>query len=189
MLDSTEVVLALPVGRFHGVGPATAAKMERLGLRTGADLRRQTLAFLTARFGKSGQYYFDVARGIDHRPVRPDRIRKSVGAETTFFTDIHDLDAAREALAPLAGKVWRHCAAQGLRGRTVTLKAKFTDFRIATRAHTLAQPVGDEAEMLTLARDLLATVLPDPRGVRLLGVTLSSLHDAAERPSQLDLFG
>ena len=182
-------VLALPVGRFHGVGPATAAKMERLGLRTGADLHAQEQAFLTRHFGKAGQHYWQIARGIDHREVRPDRIRKSVGAETTFFTDIHDLDAAREALAPLAGKVWRHCAAQGLRGRTVTLKAKFTDFRIATRAQTLAQPVGDEAEMLTLARDLLATVLPDPRGVRLLGVTLSSLHDAAERPSQLDLFG
>lgn len=182
-------VLSLPVGRFHGVGPATAAKMERLGLRTGADLNAQDQAFLTRHFGKAGHHYWLITRGIDHREVRPDRIRKSVGSETTFFTDIHDIEAARQALVPLAAKVWRHCATQGLRGRTVTLKAKYTDFQIATRAHTLPHPVADEAEMLALAQGLLAAVLPDPRGVRLLGITLSSLYPAAEEPPQLELFG
>ena len=188
-------VLGLPVGRFHGVGPATAAKMEALGLRTGADLHAQDQAFLTRHFGKAGAHYWRIARGIDHRAVRPDRIRKSVGAETTFAADIHDLEAAAQALAPLAQKVWRHCDTNGVRGRTVTLKAKYTDFQIVTRALTLPRWVASEAELLATARGHLPAVLPDPRGVRLLGVTLSGLegargHDADddEAPRQLGLF-
>ncbi|WP_134726858.1 DNA polymerase IV [Paracoccus luteus] len=183
-------VLSLPIGRFHGIGPATAAKMERHGIRTGADLRRQTLAFLTARFGKSGQYYFDVARGIDHRVVRPDRIRKSIGAENTFFEDIHDPAAAALALVPLADKVWRHAETHRLRGRTVTLKAKYTDFRIVTRARSLPLPVASRDALLAQATAMLPQVLPDPRGVRLLGVTLSALEPATDQPppDQLGLF-
>lgn len=184
-------VLDLPVGRFHGVGPATAAKMERLGLRTGADLRAADEAFLARHFGKAGAHYWRIARGIDHREVRPDRIRKSVGAETTYREDIHDPAAAAAALAPLAEKVWRHVAAQGIRGRTVTLKAKYADFRIVTRARTLPAWVGSEAEMLAVAQGLLGSVLPDPRGVRLLGVTLSGLeHARGEAPDagQMELF-
>src|SRR5580693_2759078 len=74
----------LPVGRFHGVGPATTAKMKRLGIETGLDLRAQTMSFLQQHFGKSGPYFYWIARRIDERPVRADRVRKSVGAETTF---------------------------------------------------------------------------------------------------------
>src|SRR5215211_5014715 len=85
-------VEALPVGRFHGVGPATEARMHRLGIRTGADLRARSLAFLEQHFGKAGPYFHAIARGIDHRPVRPDRIRKSVGAEVTFFQDLVEFD-------------------------------------------------------------------------------------------------
>ncbi|HRO15783.1 MAG TPA: DNA polymerase IV [Paracoccus sp. (in: a-proteobacteria)] len=184
-----DFVLTLPIGRFHGVGPATAAKMERHGIRTGADLRRQSLEFLTARFGKAGRYYFDIARGIDLREVRPDRIRKSVGAETTFATDIHDPAPAAETLAPLAVKVWDRAAAQGVSGRTVTLKAKYGDFRIVTRARSLPRPAVRE-DLLDVARDLLVQVLPDPRGLRLLGITLSALCPRADTPppAQLDLF-
>lgn len=184
-----DFVLALPVGKFHGIGPATAAKMQALGIQTGADLRAQERDFLTRRFGKSGQYYWNISRGIDHRQVRPDRIRKSVGAETTFFTDIATLDEAAEALAPLAEKVWRHVARHELHGRTVTLKVKFADFQINTRARTLPRAVGEQAEVLAIARELAALVLPDPRGVRLLGITLSGFdHAEPEEPQQLRLF-
>ena len=188
-------VLTLPIGRFHGVGPATAARMERHGILTGADLHRQSLEFLTARFGKSGQYYWNIARGIDHREVRPNRERKSIGAENTFFTDIFDLPAATEALAPLADKVWRHAHPRGISGRTVTLKAKYTDFQIVTRARSLPHPVTSAAQLLAEAVALLPQVLPDPRpvprGVRLLGITLSALCPLPEGPppEQLDLFG
>nr|WP_081969617.1 DNA polymerase IV [Paracoccus sanguinis] len=187
-------VRTLPVARFHGVGPATAARMERHGIRTGDDLFRQSREFLAATFGKAGPYYFDIARGIDHRPVRPDRVRKSIGAENTFSADIFDLDAAAAALVPLAAKVWAHAAARGISGRTVTLKAKYTDFRIVTRAHSLPRPVAAEAELLSHAAALLPQVLPDPRGVRLLGITLSALgrvgaDEVAGAAAQLDLFG
>ncbi|MFV0301516.1 MAG: DNA polymerase IV [Paracoccus sp. (in: a-proteobacteria)] len=185
-----DFVLALPVGKFHGIGPATAKKMQAMGIATGADLRDQPLDFLQKRFGKSGQYYWNIARGIDHRQVRPDRIRKSVGAENTYFTDLMTLAEAEEALVPLAGKVWRHLDARELHGRTVTLKVKFADFQQITRARSLNRPVVSEAEMLAIACDLAATVLPDPRGARLLGITLSGFdhedHDSDE--VQLDLF-
>jgi DNA polymerase IV len=93
-----EFVETLPVRKFHGVGPATAAKMQRLGIKTGLDLRAQTLAFLEQHFGKAGSYYYWVARGVDQRPVRADRIRKSVGAENTFPADLFTYEAARDAL-------------------------------------------------------------------------------------------
>ena len=187
--EGPDLVLDLPVGRFHGIGPATAARMERLGIHTGADLRAQTAEFLTANFGKAGRYYHNIARGIDDRQVRPDRIRKSLGTETTFFDDIETLDAACDALAPIAAKVWGHAGRAGLRGRTVTVKIKFADFRLLTRARSLPRPVESAEEMLRISRDLAAGVLPGPLGVRLLGITLSGFDsDDDSADGQLDLF-
>src|SRR3954449_5749080 len=97
-------VEALPVGRFHGVGPATEARMHRLGIRTGADLRAQPLPVLEQHFGKAGPYFFAIARGIDHRPVQPDRERKSIGAEATFFRDLIELGGMRAELQPILDK-------------------------------------------------------------------------------------
>ena len=88
-------VESLPVGKFHGIGPATSARMERLGIRTGSDLKAQTLAFLQQHFGKAGPYYYGIARGIDERPVRADRVRKSIGAENTFAADLFTVEEAR----------------------------------------------------------------------------------------------
>ena len=117
-------VETLPVGKFHGIGPATAAKMQGLGIHTGADMRGKELAFLRQHFGKAGTYYYWVSRGIDNRPVRPDRVRKSVGGESTFSTDLTSLDEARAALGTIIDKVWLHYDAHGTRGRTITLKVK-----------------------------------------------------------------
>ena len=183
-------VETLPVGRFHGVGPATVAKMERLGILTGADLKSQSLAFLQERFGKIGPYYYGISRGIDERPVRANRIRKSVGAENTFSADLHTPDAMREALGPIIDKVWRHCEGAGTRGRTVTLKVKYADFRQITRALSSAAPVGSRAEIERAAFRLIDDLPADPRGVRLLGVTLSALTNetrAAPQPAQFAL--
>src|SRR3954454_9355705 len=107
---------ALPVGRFHGVGPATEGRMHRLGIRTGADLKAQPLAVLERHFGKAGPCFHALARGIDHRPVRPDRISKSIGAETTFFRDLVEFDDMRTELQPLLDKVWGWCESTGVRG-------------------------------------------------------------------------
>lgn len=184
-----EFVLALPVGKFHGIGPATAAKLNAMGIMTGADLRAQDLEFLKRRFGKSGQYYWNISRGIDHRQVRIDRIRKSVGAENTFFTDLMTLEQARQALEPLADRVWRHVSHHELRGRTVTVKVKFSDFQQVTRARSLGHTVASADDLLAHAVELMETVLPDPRGARLLGITLSGFDQAAPQDAaQLDLF-
>lgn len=182
-------VAALPVGRFHGVGPATAARMERLGIRTGLDLRERSEAELTRHFGKSGPYYYNIARGIDHRPVRANRIRKSIGAESTFSRDLYTQDELREALVPIAAKVWAACAARQIRGRTMTLKIKYADFQQITRRSTLAVPLQDSDAFHSLALRMLEERPPGAKGIRLLGVSLSSLTDGgeADAPPQLDL--
>jgi len=178
----------LAVKKLYGVGPATAEKMHRLGIEMGADLKAQSLAFLSQHFGKSGPYFYGVARGIDNREVRPDRVRKSVGAEDTFMQDIDDVDLATGELKPLAEKVWGYCEAMGFSGKTVTVKIKFSDFSQATRSKTSIVPIRGSIDVLRVATDLLATVYPFRRSVRLLGVTLSSLTSelpGSEQP-QLD---
>ncbi|KAB0675808.1 DNA polymerase IV [Aureimonas leprariae] len=174
----------LPIGRFHGVGPATAAKMERLGIHTGRDLRERPLAFLQERFGKAGPYYHSIARGIDERPVRANRERKSVGAENTFNEDLFAFEAMREALQPIGDKVWRICEAKELRGRTVTLKVKYADFRQITRSQSTARPVASRAELERATIALLGPLMPVPKGVRLLGLTISSFLPEAEEETE-----
>ena len=174
-------VETLPVGKFHGIGPATAAKMHALGLRTGLDIRNQTLPFLEAHFVKFGTYYYWISRGIDHRPVRANRIRKSVGAENTFANDLADFDAMAAELQPLIDKVWRHCDKKGSRGRTVTLKVKFNDFEIITRSRSVPTAVSSRDDLERLSIALLRNEMPVPRPVRLLGVSLSSLQGGDEQ--------
>jgi DNA polymerase IV len=183
-------VETLPVGKFHGVGPATTAKMNRLGIYTGRDLAERTLPFLEEAFGKAGRFYYGIARGIDERPVRADRIRKSVGAENTFSEDLTAFDAMRQELLPIIGKVWRHCQTHDIRGRTVVLKVKYADFQIITRSRTLPAAVAGEAELERISLDLLAQLMPVAKGIRLLGVTLSSLEgegEATPPPAQMRL--
>jgi DNA polymerase-4 len=169
-------VAALPVKKFHGVGPATAAKMERLGILTGADLRGKSAEFLREHFGKSGGWYYRISRGIDHRPVEPHRERKSIGAEDTFTEDIFDLEPARQEVDTLSAKVWRSCEAKALTGRTVTLKVKYADFQQITRSRTVERGLRGADELTAIASVLLEPLFPVEKGVRLLGVTLSSLE-------------
>ncbi len=179
-------VEALPVKKFHGVGPATAEKMLKLGIETGADLKARDLAFLQQHFGKSGPYFYWIARGVDEREVDPDRVRKSIGAEDTFREDIHDLETARAGLQQLIDKVWRYCEANSIRGKTVTLKVKWDDFTQITRSKTVVAPVASASEIAEIVELLLSPIFPIPRGIRLLGVTLSSL-DVADEGSQPQL--
>jgi DNA polymerase-4 len=158
--------------------------MNRLGIETGLDLRAQTLPFLRANFGKSGPYYYWIARGIDDRPVCADRLRKSIGAENTFAQDISDREAAREALNPIIDKVWHHCESSGIRGKTVTLKVKYDDFRHVTRSRTDKAGIVTRQLLEEASYALLDLVFPVQKGVRLLGVSLSSFGDAegVEKP-------
>src|ERR1700687_3471803 len=151
-----EFVETLPVRKFHGIGPATAKKMKRLGIATGRDLRAQTSAFLQQHFGKAGSYYYWAARGIDERPVRADRIRKSVGAENTFPADLFTYEAARDELREIVDKIWEYCERSGIRGRTVTLKVKFATFQQITRSRTGQMQIGTRDELEQLVNGLVA---------------------------------
>jgi DNA polymerase-4 len=180
-------VEGLPVGKFHGIGPATSAKMNSLGLYTGLDVRNQTLEFMQANFGKAGAYYYWISREVDNRKVRPNRIRKSVGAENTFSSDLTEFDAMTAELQPLIDKVWRHCEDKGARGRTVTLKVKFNDFEIITRSRSVPVAIGSRDDFERVSVALLQNEMPMPRPIRLLGLSLSSLQDEEHEQPQLGL--
>ena len=180
-------VEALPVGKFHGIGPATSAKMNALGLHTGLDMRNQSLEFMQANFGKAGAYYYWISRGVDNREVRADRVRKSIGAENTFTRDFTEFDAMVSELQPLIDKVWRHCEDKGTRGRTATLKVKFVDFEIITRSRSVAVAISSRSDFERLTVSLLQNEMPLAKPVRLLGVSLSSLQDEDQVEPQLGL--
>jgi DNA polymerase-4 len=171
--DGAAFVQQLKIEKFHGVGPATAARMHAIGIKTGADLAALTMDEMVARFGRSAQYYYDLSRGLDHRQVQPHRERKSVGAEDTFANDISTLEEARVLTAPLADKVWRVCQTRGLWPRTVTLKVKFSDFGQITRSRSVKIAVNQQAQFTALVDGLLQAAFPPKMPVRLLGVTAS----------------
>ena len=154
-----------------------SAMMNRLGIVTALDLRAKDETFLRTHFGKAGPHYFSICRGVDHRPVCADRVRKSVGAEDTFSRDLATFAEMKAELEPLVDKVWRYCESTGVRGRTVTLKVKFADFQVITRSHTGLSPLSDRSALTTISADLLAAQFPMPKSVRLIGVSLSSLCD------------
>jgi DNA polymerase IV len=161
--------------------------MNSLGLHTGLDMRKQSLEFMQANFGKAGAYYYWISRGVDDREVRANRIRKSVGAENTFSSDLTEFDAMVAELQPLIDKVWRHCEDKGSRGRTVTLKVKFNDFEIITRSRSGPVAVSGREDLERLSVALLESEMPFPKPVRLLGVSLSSLQGNEVEEPQLGL--
>lgn len=178
----------LPVEKFHGVGPATAAKMKALGIHTGLDLRAQSRAFLAEHFGKAGAYYYGVARGQDDRPVEADRIRKSLGVETTFERDLRHWDEVVPILKPVFAKLWVACSRGGYAGRTLTVKIKYANFQQITRSRSCVEPIDSQAELEKIGLDLLRPHFPPPLGVRLLGVTISNLTTTeTERQTQFAL--
>ncbi len=174
---------SLPIHKFHGVGPVTTERMNRLGILTGADLREQTLEFLVRHFGKSGSWYYAIARGEDERVVAPDRPRKSSGSETTFSTDLTESGAIETEVQAMADEVWNWCEKTGSSGRTVTVKIKYADFRQITRSRTFAAPVRNRESLRIISTDLVRTILPTPIGIRLLGVTLSGFDHRDHSPT------
>ena len=174
--EGARFVAELPIRRFHGVGPKGAEKMARLGIETGGDLAARDIAWLRAHFGSFAEYLFRAARGIDLRPVRSSRIRKSVGGERTFSRDLSSGGELRETLEDIIDIVWTSIERAEARGRTVTLKLKYTDFQIFSRAKTVDIAITEKAQFAALARALLEEVLPLPMPIRLMGLTLSKLE-------------
>ena len=178
--DQAEAFVAtLPVAKFHGVGPKTMSKMRALGIETGADLRRQTLDFLQDRFGKSGSWYYNIARGWDDRLVQPDRERKSLGSETTFPEDRTDPVQIEAGVIAMADDVWAWCEKANSRGRTVTVKIKWADFQISTRSRSMETTIQTREKLHQIALNLIRSVFPPPKGVQLVGVTLSNFRSQA----------
>jgi DNA polymerase-4 len=176
----------LPIGRFHGVGNATEARMRRLGIHTGVDLKRWSEAQLRQVFGKLGSYYYGLARGIDERPVCSQRVRQSIGAETTFAEDLADPAALQAHLTALAAEVAATLAAKNQVGYTLTVKVKYANFVQVTRRQTVTSPLRTLADLQGLLPGLLARTEAGQRKVRLLGVIVSHLTQA-NTLSQLDL--
>ncbi|MBC8083965.1 MAG: DNA polymerase IV [Hymenobacter sp.] len=177
-------VETLMVGQFHGIGPATVGRLNQLGIFTGLDLRQQTEAFLRRHFGKAGSHYYHIARAQDHRPVVADRVRKSIGSETTFEQDLTTPAELWAGLQPVLAAVWAASQRTSTAGRTLTLKVKYADFRQLTRSRTFPAPIRSPELLAQVSHELLATLLPLSLGVRLLGVALSALETETEAPGQ-----
>ena len=169
-----DFIASLPVGKFHGIGPVTAGRMQRLGIRIGADLKAQSLAFLQQQFGKSAGWYLGIANGEDDRPVVADRQRKSSGSETTFEHDLTASDDIEAGVAALAADIWAWCAKAGAFGRTVTVKVKFADFHQVTRSRSFPTAIARHELLQQASVVLVRTLLPTEKGIRLLGVTVSN---------------
>lgn len=173
--EAESFVEHLPIEKFYGIGRVTAAKMRDLGVHTGADLKCWKEADLVRKFGKVGSFYFHIVRGRDERPVVPNRIRKSLGAEESFAEDLIDRSEIAARLAEIAQTLKRRIDSQCTGGRTLTLKVKYADYQQVTRSRTIATSIYDQDELMKLALQLLTTTEVEDKHVRLLGLSLSNL--------------
>jgi DNA polymerase-4 len=184
---------ALPVEKFFGVGKVTAKKMKSMHLHTGGDLKNLTEQALTTYFGKSGKFYYRIVRGIDERPVQPFRETKSLAAEDTFEHDLISIEEMHTELKKLSEKVAARLEAKELKGRTVTLKLKFSDFKQITRNLSLQEPIFMYEDIFKSATQLLEHVDLINKTVRLLGISISNFNELPLQqtmgdPYQLQLF-
>lgn len=180
----------LVVAKFHGVGQATEKKMHALGIKTGMDLKQQSLAFLIRQFGKAGQHYYNIARAIDLREVNNHRESKSIGVETTFQQDIKERAEVLKQLQLLLRLAIQKVSDKQLTAQTLTIKIKYHDFVQLTRSRTLPYTITTTIDSKPVFESLLKDTEVGQRKVRLLGITLSSLSKPAQRLiyRQLDIF-
>ncbi len=186
--DAQAFLDALPIGRFFGVGKVTEKKMHTLGIRCGKDLLRFEKVELIRFFGKAGAFFHDISRGVDDRPVQSKRERKSIGTETTFQTDIDDIQKINAIISELALKVAQGLQNKNCGGTTVTLKVRYHDFTTITRSHTSHVPIHTFEEITACIPQLLNATDAGKEKIRLLGITISNLTDTSQKiPIQLDL--
>jgi DNA polymerase-4 len=178
----------LPVEKFYGIGKVTAQKMHKLGIHTGADLKKWDLVSLVRNFGKPGVFFFDIVRGIDERPVEPDQERKSVGTELTYDKDLLTSFEIIAELYKLEKELMERLGHSEATGRTITVKIKFSDFRQITRSKTLQHYIRDFETLHKEVSEIRKSLKLEGSRIRLLGVSISNLEteDCADR--QLYLF-
>lgn len=168
----------LAIKKFFGIGKVTAEKMNGLGIYNGKDLKQFSLQYLTKKFGKSGIHYFNIVRGIHLSEVQPHRIRKSISAENTFENDILAMEDLLAALKPIADELIKRITKTGIKGRTITLKIKYSDFTQQTRSKTQEQYPAEE-HIWEIAQELLAQETSG-KSIRLLGLGMSNLNIVEE---------
>lgn len=181
----------LPVEKFFGVGKVTADKMKKMGLFNGADLKKLSEDELVKHFGKSGHFFYKIVRGIDNREVRADRETKSLGAEDTFSYDLTTTEEMNAELDKIALIVFERLKKYNLKGRTITLKIKYHDFKIITRNFSFQKPVGDLQTIADTAKQLLIKTDPENKKIRLMGISLSNFSEIIPKrndKNQLELF-
>lgn len=176
-----DFIKRLPIRKFFGIGKATEARMNALGIHTGDDLRSKTLDELLFHFGKAGRFYYNIARGHDPRPVNNQRVRKSLGKETTFSQDLYEMDELFVVLDELSEQVVKGLKEKELTANTVTVKVKYSDFELVTRSHTVDEVLRSASRIAEIAKQLMLKTEVGKRKVRLLGVSTSNLQ--AEKPT------
>lgn len=173
--EAPDFLAALPIEKFHGIGKKTAARMHKMGFRTGADLLELSEIELAQRFGKAGRHYYRIVRAQDNRMVNPNRIRKSIGAERTFHDDIDTPGEMKEKLTFLAERIHGYMVEKDNFGRTVTLKMKNPDFQINTRSRSFGGEIRELEQLIKAVHQLLDENFAEMPVVRLLGVSISNL--------------
>jgi DNA polymerase-4 len=177
----------LPVEKFHGIGKVTAARMRGMQLYTGADLKKLTEPQLVMKFGKSGKFYYKVVNGLDDRPVQPHRESKSVGAENTFDHDTNELEFLYGELKRLSDTVGTRVQKHQLKGKTITLKIKFSDFKQITRSTSINSYTNDANDLYRSACKLLNEIDLDNLTIRLIGITLSNFERSEDLNPKVDM--
>ena len=179
--EAQEFIDQLEVKKFYGIGKVTAAKLNKMGVWFGRDLRKIDRLELVHLFGKAGNYYYNICRGVDNREVHPSRERKSVGAENTFEHDLFAGNELEEELLKIAVKVWERASKSEVKAKTLTLKFKYADFEQHTRSKTIETGFIVKEQFLEESLNLLKVDKGFAKGIRLLGLTLSNfMHEARE---------
>jgi DNA polymerase-4 len=184
----------LPVEKFYGVGMVTAGRMKKMNLHTGADLKKLSEHEMIQHFGKAGRFYYNIVRGIDDRPVEPHQEIKSIGAEDTFPYDLSSLDEMNAELDKIAKTVCNRLQYYQLKGRTITLKIKYSDFKQITRTRSSPDSLNDLNTIVTTAKELLSATDLKSKKIRLLGITVSNFNETKQvneqenSSGQLELF-
>jgi len=185
--EAQEFIDQLKIEKFYGVGKATTKKMHSLGIFNGADLKKRSKADLVQHFGKNGDFFYNIARAIDNRPVNPESIRKSYGKERTFDNDISEFEEIREKIEDIAQQLWNGLQKTDFHGKTVVIKIKYADFIQNTRSKTLQDIVDSYQTILSVALELIKREFPLRDKIRLLGITITNADTESEKPEDSQL--
>ena len=184
--QAEQFVETLPIEKFYGVGKVTAERMHQLGIITGADLKQWSEQGLVSNFGKAGHIYYQNARAIDNRLVQSERTRKSVSSETTFEKDMDSLEDLKQELENVTHDVIKYIGKNNFKGRTVSLKIKYADFKIISRSRTFQTFITDFDTLFTAGTELLRLVDLSTK-VRLIGIGIKNIEEENDLPYDTQL--